>query len=237
MGATSALLEFLRPKRPAVQDMTPDAFMGEQSPSMVFVARFSLLPESSKELDSAPSFNAAIDELGFGRSWSSRLSSEPPRDSRFDTSYTDRFLFVQSGKSQGRSLASVAIDEATVYDWQLRSDIDFTGFRVSVTLREDAFRPLLKYIGAQASWEESRAPVFAVHLPSEPFAFPELRGSPAPFAGGNNYTKKLNPIRRFKVDEFSAAIVDYKTPYIKWSPGMALHERYHVLSAWKFFLA
>jgi hypothetical protein len=50
----------------------------------------------------------------------------------------------------------------------------------------------------------------------------------------------LKVIKRFKVDEFSVAMVETKTPYINPytdPPGWAVHERYNVLSARKFFMA
>jgi hypothetical protein len=221
-------------ERPAVREITPDEFMGEHGLSMFFVARLSMLPEFPNELNSVSYFHATIDELGFGRSWLSRFSAEPPKDPRFGGWTTDRFFFAQSSKGRGNSLARVEIDEANVYDQQMRVELDYTGFRVSVTLNEETFRHLLEYVAARASWEEFRAPVFAVRMPSKPFVFPDRRGSPEYWLGGNSYTKNLRAIGRFKPDEFSVAIVECKTPYIKWSPGSTVYERYNVLSARKF---
>jgi hypothetical protein len=78
---------------------------------------------------------------------------------------------------------------------------------------------------------------YAVRMPSRPFAFPDLRGLPDPWSCGGTYIKKLKVIKRFKVDEFSVAMVEYKTLYIKRSPGSTVYERYNVLSAQKFFMA
>jgi hypothetical protein len=228
------LWKFFARKRPTVQEITPDVFMGDHGPSIFFVASLRMLPFSF-EPNSAPYFHANIDELGFGPSWLSRFSSEPPRASKFDMWCTDRFFFAHSGKSRGSSLASVAIDEVRVYDGRMRSELDYTGFSVSLTLREEVFRPFLKYLVSWASAEEFRPPMFAVRMPSKPFAFPELRGNPDPWgcdpSGGYSYTRELRAIKRFKVDEFSVAILEYKTPHIKWSPGSAVYERYNILSA------
>lgn len=215
--------------------MTPDHFRGEHGPSIFFIARLQMLPVHH-ELNSVSHFHATIDELGFGQGWLSRFSSEPPRDPRFDTSYTDRFFYAQSGKSRGRSLARVEIDEANVYDWQLRSEVDYTGFRLSVTLSEEAFRPFLKDLASRASREEFCGPIFAVRMASKPFPFPKLRGSPSPFPGPGEATQGLKAIKYFKVNELSVAFVEYKTPHVKWSPEMGLGERYNVLSAQKFFM-
>ena len=229
----AALLKFFARKRPTVQEITPDVFMGDHGPSIFFVASLQMLP-FSHEPDSAPSFHAIIDELGFGPSWLSRFSSEPPRASKFDMWCTDRFFSAHSSKSRGSSLASVEIDEARVYDGRMRSELDYTGFSVSLTLREEVFRPFLKYLASRASPESFRTLMFAVCMPSKPFAFPELRGNPDPWGydpSGYSYTGERKAIKRFKVDEFSVAIVEYKTPHIEWSPGSAVYERYNVLSA------
>jgi hypothetical protein len=227
-GAT--LLKFFARTRPAVQEITPDVFMGDHGPSIFFVASLQMLP-FSQEPNSALSFRASINEFGFGPSWLRRFSSEPPRASQFDMWCTDRFFSAHSGKSRGGSLASVEIDEARVYDGRMRSELDYTGFRVSVTLREEAFRPFLTYLVSRESAEKLRSPMFAVRMPSKPFAFLELRGNPDVWSGGFSYTRKLKPIKRFKVDEFSVAILEYKTPHREWSPGSAVYERYNVLSA------
>ena len=53
--------------------------------------------------------------------------------------------------------------------------------------------------------------MFAVRMPSKPFVFPELRGNPDVWSGEFSYTRELKPIKQFKVDEFSVAILEYKT--------------------------
>ena len=224
---------FLRPKRLAVHEMSPGAFMAEHDPSLVFTARLRTLPEFPDDLGSVSYVHAGIDELGFGRRWSDPFTSQPPRDLRFDEWCTDRFFFAQSAGSRGGSLARVAIDEARVHHGQLRSELDYTGFRVSVALRDDAFRPFLDFVASRASRKEFQAPLFAMRMPSPPFAFPDLRGNPDPWSAGDAYTRDLQAIRRFKLDEFSLAIVEYRTTE-KPQPGSALAERYDVLSACKF---
>ena len=87
------------------------------------------------------------------------------------------------------------------------------------------------YLVSRGSAEKLRSPMFAVRMPSKPFVFPELRGNPDVWSGGFSYTRELKPIKRFKVDEFSVAILEYKTPHIERSPGSAVYERYNVLSA------
>jgi hypothetical protein len=130
----TALFGLFARKQLTVREITPDAFMGENAPSMFFVASFTMPPEFASELNSRSNLYGAIDELGFGESWLSRFSSEPPRASRFDLWCTDRFFFAQSGQSQGNSLASVEICEERVYDNKMRGDLDYTGFRLSLTL-------------------------------------------------------------------------------------------------------
>ena len=240
------MLEFFTRKRPTVQEIGPDIFMGKNGPSIFFVGRLEVFWRSPDELNSLPYFRANIDELGFGESWLSRFSSEPPRAPQgssldgsvefLDVWCQDRFFFAQSGKSRRNSLASVDIKEKKVYDHRMRGDIDYTGFMVSVTLSEEAFRPFLKYVGALASLEDFRGPMFAVRMPSRPFTFPDLRRIPNPWAYAGTSINDLKVIRRFKVDEFSVAIVEYKIPYIKWSPGSTIYERYNVLSAKNFFM-
>jgi hypothetical protein len=207
--------------------------MEEDGTWMFFVARLHGL---SGEPNAVSYCHATIHELGFSRDWSSPLSSEPPpRDPRFDVWYMDRTFFAQSGKTRRASLASVAIDEARVYDQQLRSDIDCTGFRVSVTLPEDAFRLFVTFLVAAPSYEEYLGPLFAMRVPSKPFVFPAFRGNPDPSSGGEEYTRDLKAIGRLEPDEIAVAIVEKRVPNEE-GPARIFAERYDVLSARKLFM-
>ena len=227
------MLNFLRRKRPAIEGISPTAFVNEQGAWMFFVARLHSLPAPG-ESSSTRYLHARIHELGFSRDWSVPLASEPPpKDPRLDGMCTDRMFFAQSGKTHGGSIAKIAIDEARVYDAQLRSEIDLTGFLVRLTMREDAYRPFVTYLLARPTHDRFLGPLFAMRIASQPFTFPAFRGNPDPSSGGEEYTKDLKPIRRLEPQELSVAIVERKQ-----SPGdrtsASMHERYEVLSARKF---
>ena len=116
-------------------------------------------------------------------------------------------------------------------------ELDYTGFRaMSVTLREEVFRPFLLYLVSRGSAEKLRvADVCGAHA-VEAVCVSGASGNPDVWSGGFSYTRELKPIKRFKVDEFSVAILEYKTPLVEWSPGSAVYERYNVLSAQRQWL-
>lgn len=235
--AETALFKRRARKRLSVQEVAPDAFMGGTSPSMYFVGQLYAYPGLRDQWSSLTDFSARIDELGFGQSWVSPVSSMPPKDSRFDSWCHDRFLHVRSGESRGASLALVEVSEARVYDWKERSDLDYTGFRIDMTLGEDGLRQLLEYVGAPASGQPGEPLhnwTFVLRLPSKPFPFPALRGNSDPWSMRDRCVKKLKTIKRFKIDEFTVAVIDHQNSSARLPPETALCERYKILSAIAF---
>jgi len=148
-----------------------------------------------------------ITDLGFRGDADESLSHRPPRPDRvpYDSWCQDRFFFVQP-EDRSRSLGTLEVTEALVHDGRMRGEIDFTGFRVILSLRRDAYEAYLGYVGKvrsrasltdQIGWDGS----LMVRMPSRPFAFPMPRGSSEPWHAGKRVVGRLEPIKRFVFDE------------------------------------
>jgi hypothetical protein len=187
---------------------TPTALMTDARPasSLVVIGRL-----DSRSLGGGEFFYQSvfghIDDLGFCRGLDQALSHRPPRPERipYDDWCRDRFLFFKAD-DRSRSIGRLEVDEAFVYDNRMRSEIDFTGFRVTISLQTDAYQAYLDYIGdvrvpATLSDPDTWDGRILIRIPSRPFAFPMPRGNSDPWNIQKPVVGRLKPIRRFAFDE------------------------------------
>jgi hypothetical protein len=121
----------------------------------------------------------------------------------------------------------------------MRSEIDFTGLRVTVSLRPDAYQAYLDYIGRvplpatlsdQIAWDGR----ILLRIPSRPFRFPMPRGNSNPWNIMKPVVGRLKLIRRFAFDEIEIqALRDDQGQRVKlddvpcgarsgWQPALSL---------------
>ena len=140
------------------------------------------------------------------------LSHRPPQPDKlpYDGNCQGRFFSLALDDSS-ESIGSVKVAEDFVYDYMARGDIDFTGFRVTISLRRDAYDAYLNYIGKvkqpgltdQVNWDG----YVYFRMPSEPFVFPMPRGSSSPWQTGGRIVGQLKPIKRFVFDEIEIQVL------------------------------
>lgn len=89
-----------------------------------------------------------IKDFGFCADLDGNISCRPPRPDRvpYDAWCEDRFLIVRPDASS-RSIGHIEIVETLVYDSRMRGEIDFTGYRATVSLQPDAYSAYVEYIG------------------------------------------------------------------------------------------
>jgi hypothetical protein len=174
------------------------------APSLVVTGRLDARYLDRDGLIFAPDFGR-IDDLGFCSGLDQALSHRPPRPERvpYDDWCRDRFLFFKPDDSRS-SIGRVEVDEALVYDNRMRGEIDFTGFRVTVALRKDAYQAYLDYIGKvrhafgdQDAWDGR----ILLRIPSQPFAFPMPYGNYKLWEHGRQVVRRLESVQRFAFDE------------------------------------
>ncbi len=122
---------------------------------------------------------------------------------------SDRFFSFRPDES-GSALGSVEVKEALVYDQYMRGDIDFTGFRVTISLREQACQAYLSHVGMRQPElrdRESRDGRLLFRIPSRPFAFPMPRGNSDPWTFGKRVVDPLQAIARFAFDEIEIQLL------------------------------
>ncbi len=175
--------------------------------SLVAIVRLNALPDPIKGEITFNPFHGGIDDLGFGSGSVRALSHRPPRPEKvpYDFQCRDRFFFLGTDDG-GNSLGCVQVSEALVYDYQMRSEIDFTGLRLTIALHMTAYEAYLDYIGNgqlpytsgdQTTWDGR----IVLRIPSQPFAFPMPRGSSDPWHVGKRVVDPLKVIKRFALDE------------------------------------
>jgi hypothetical protein len=139
----------------------------------------------------------------------------------------DRFITFERG-DPGNALARIELKEKHVRDDYVRSDIDYTGFEVGVTLREDAFRLFQDHL---TSIEPARSEMFrdsrrlAARIPVRPFVFPPPRGNVDPWNTLQNVVGKLRPIKRFRADNIIVTMMSHE-PFTSPPTHGTLYERY-----------
>ncbi|WP_315784319.1 hypothetical protein [Bradyrhizobium sp. SZCCHNPS1003] len=153
-----------------------------------------------------------IDDIGFCSGLDRALTQRPPRYDivPYDHMCSDRSFFFRPDES-GSSLGSVEVKEALVYDQYMRGDIDFTGFRVTISLREQAYQAYLSHVGLMRQPElrdrESWDGRLLFRIPSRPFAFPMPRGNSDPWTFGKRVVDPLQVIARFAFDEIEIQLL------------------------------
>ncbi|WP_315775774.1 MULTISPECIES: hypothetical protein [unclassified Bradyrhizobium] len=140
------------------------------------------------------------------------MTQRPPRHDivPYDHMCSDRSFFFRPDES-GSSLGSVEVKEAPVYDQYMRGDIDFTGFRVTISLREQAYQAYLSHVGLMRQPElrdrESWDGRLLFRIPSRPFAFPMPRRNSDPWTFGKRVVDPLQVIARFAFDEIEIQLL------------------------------
>ncbi|SFI90445.1 hypothetical protein [Bradyrhizobium sp. cf659] len=155
---------------------------------------------------------ANIKDLGFCDGLDQVISHRSPRPERlpYDLSCADRFLSFEPDDDSS-SIGRVDVSEALVYDNQMHAEIDFTGFRVTVSLQRDAYQAYLNYVGDvrkpelgdQDSWQGW----ILLRIPSQPFEFPMPRGGADPWQIAKPVVGRLNPIKQFVFDEIEIQVL------------------------------
>lgn len=131
-----------------------------------------------------------------------------PEPSAQGTFYSDKFISLRAGDARG-PLGRAEVKEAYVYDNHYRGDIDFTGLKLVLTLRQSAFERYERFIGIAyvppllatdiTTWHGD----LFVRVPAPLFEFPSGRGSipPYPPAGAREgRVGKLRTIKNFRFD-------------------------------------
>jgi hypothetical protein len=171
----------------------------------------------------------SIQDIGFASNWLQPLSNVPARTRDFlpGSFCIDRFITFERGDCRN-ALARIEVKEKHVRDDYVRSDIDYTGFEVCVTLREDAFRLFQDHL---TSIEPERSETFrdsrrlAVRIPVRPFVFPLPRGNVDPWNTLQNVVGKLRPIKRFRADNIAVTMMS-REPFTSPAADGSLHDRY-----------
>ena len=207
--------------------------------SLVVIGRLNrshLLPQEGFFLDPAL---GVIDDLGFCDSLDQPLSHRPPRPESvpYDLWCVDRFLSIKADDSSS-SIGRVEIGEARVRDERMRSEIDFTGFRVIISLQTRAYQAYQAYIGKlrmpdlgnSVTWDGR----VLFRIPARPFAFPTPRGNSNPWdCFQKPSVGRLKSIKRFAFDEIEIqALRDEQGRRVKsdsdrsgWGPALSLRSQ------------
>ncbi len=143
-------------------------------------------------------------DIGFSDNSHGTITVRPPRPDTvpYDEWCRERSLFIRADDTL-RTLGRAEICEGFVYDNRYRADIDFTGIKVQISLRGDAYEDYVQYVGKVKSpgltdWI-SWAGGIVFRLPSPRFVFPMPRGSTRPWHG-ERVVGKLKQIKSFNFD-------------------------------------
>jgi hypothetical protein len=182
-----------------------------------------------------------IDDLGFCSGADQTLSHHPPRPANvpYDLWCNDRFLSFQPDDGSS-AIGRVDVGEALVYDNRMRSEIDFTGFKVIVSLQSAAYQAYLDYIG-EVRWPATLSDQIAwdgrilFRIPSPPFRFPMPYGNSDPWETRKKVVRRLEVIKQFAFDAIEIqALRDAQGRRVKfedaardersgWQPALSLH--------------
>lgn len=149
---------------------------------LVAFARLNSRYENSRQSIFVPDYGR-MSILGFAKDRHPELfgcatRAEPAAQGMF---YSDKFISVRVNETMD-FLGGAEVKEAYVYDDHYRSDIDFTGLELAVTLRRSAFDQYERFIGKacvpalltdQTGWHGD----LFIRIPAPIFEFPSGRGS------------------------------------------------------------
>lgn len=184
-----------------------DKLFGKPSPEQSLIARVRLSSYyDSKEQSSIYKYECGtISDLGFADCGTFVIvhhapKAEPVVSGQF---YQDKFFNVRSGDERN-ALGRIDIKEAYVYDFYYRSDIDFTGLRLDLTLRPSAFEEYRRFIGTfpvpplmdPTDWHGD----FLISILSPKFDFPAGHGSDPPYPPPGAKVRKLRTVKSFHFD-------------------------------------
>jgi hypothetical protein len=175
--------------------------------SLVALCRLTPVYDSDlADLVCAPD-HGRIHDFGFtaGSGLSIEISPPQPNPLPYKSWSADKFLTIRKGGTGG-ALGCAEVDEAYVYDDVLRSEIDFSGLRLTLTLNPRAFDAYQAFIGTApihlladyAAWGGA----LALRIPVEPFSFPELWRSLPPYTSPMRAAEVLRRIKAFAFDKF-----------------------------------
>lgn len=152
-----------------------------------------------------------VSDMGFSDGAHGAIKDRPPRLDAvpYDTWCSERFVFVIPDDTI-RTVGRVEICEGYVYDNRYRGDIDFTGIKITISLRSDAYAAYVEHVGRAkvpeltdyTSWNGG----IVFRVPSSRFSFPMPRGSSHPW-DNKNVIGKLKPINRFNFDSIEIQLL------------------------------
>ena len=152
-----------------------------------------------------------VSDMGFSDGAHGAIKDRPPRPDSvpYDTWCSERFAFVQPDDTI-RTVGRVEICEGYVYDNRYRADIDFTGIKITISLRSDVYAAYVEYVGRAKvpelmdfiSWNGG----IVFRIPSSRFSFPMPWGSSKPW-DNKNVVGKLKPIKRFNFDSIEIQLL------------------------------
>lgn len=149
--------------------------------------------------------HGTISDLGFAEHGGFEIThpapkAEPVVNGRF---YLDKMFVVRSGETQS-ALGHAEIKEDFVYDSHYRSQIDYTGLRLDVTLRRSAFDDYREFIGTVRQSSDTDPTTWRgellISIPARKFEFPKGRGSAPPYPPPGAEVRNLRSIKSFNFD-------------------------------------
>ena len=182
---------------------------GKQPWAQSLVARVRLSSRYSSEEQSLVFKHnyGIISDLGFAECGSFEIihhapEAEPVVNGQF---YQDKNVVVSAGGTQN-ALGRAEVKEDYVYDFHYRCDIDFTGLKIDLTLRQSAFEEYREFIGTVRHPADLLDPTawhgdLLISIPGPKFDFPRGRGSAPPYPPGGATVRKLRTIKAFHFDE------------------------------------
>lgn len=185
--------------------------------SLVVISRLSCESDpSSTGLIRGHRYGNILD-LGFSNDSDGISFGRPPRPEAtpYDNAgwMQDKFLYIAQSES-GAALGALEAAETLVEDTYMRGNIDFTGIKLSIYLRADAYEAYVDYIEKFPTdfqnvnkWDGR----MKIRIPSRPFSFPMPRGSSKPWDTGTRVTGRLRMIRRFDFDEIEVEALGRET--------------------------
>lgn len=127
-----------------------------------------------------------VSDMGFSDGVHGAITDRPPRPVTvpYDNWCSERLVVVRPDDTV-RAVGRSEVHEGYVYDNRYRGDIDFTGIKVTLSLRRDSYDACAKHVGKEKmpkltdyiSWNGG----IVFRIPSSRFSFPMPRGSSSPW--------------------------------------------------------
>jgi hypothetical protein len=212
------------------QICSPDEILSESTPSLFIFGSVTRPIGYAESRQSVATLYGHIWEMGFANNWVEPITDLSNRKHDFSSAgfVYDRFFTLRVDKS-ARALARIDVDESRVRDDYMRGDLDYTGFTVSLSLRDEAFRLIQDHLEQpvaqdQDDWARETSRALTLRIPAQPFAVPPTRGSADPW-GSTNAVGRLKHIRSFSTDRIAVTLRS-RRPLEAVAAEGSLYERY-----------